>query len=122
MEWEHVTDHAVRLPFHKTARFNGDKLVLLNAEAKAVLERAKEFRIEGNPYIFPNLLTRQGYTGRLWDIWQNIKKLTGLTDLVHYHMRGGYISLGEKAGIIVDQMSAVVGHASVKVTEQFYQT
>lgn len=109
--WEWVHNNALHLPDSKT----GEKVVPLNEPARYALSRIP--RIVGNPYIIAGkgrdpILS---YAKR----WRDLLAEAGIQDLRVHDLRRLYVSTSLSAGVPLDQIGQVVGHASIATTRGY---
>lgn len=109
--WEWVRENALHLPDSKT----GAKVVPLNEPARYALSRIP--RIVGNPYIVAGKGRSPilSYAKR----WRALLAEAGIQDLRVHDLRRLYVSTSLSAGVPLDQIGQVVGHASIQTTRGY---
>lgn len=110
-QWEWVKDGALHLPDSKT----GAKIVPLNRPAQDALTRIP--RIVGNPHIICG--RGRGHLIGVRKIWLQLLATAGVTDLRMHDLRRLYVSTSLSAGVPLDQIGQVVGHASIQTTRGY---
>jgi integrase len=108
-EW--VRDGALHLPDSKT----GAKVVPLNEPARAALARIP--RIVGNPHIICGR-SRGPLVGH-FKLWQQLLAAAGVSDLRVHDLRRLFASVSLSAGVQLDQVGQVLGHASITTTRGY---
>lgn len=109
--WEWVRDGALHLPDSKT----GAKQVPLNEPAREALARIP--RIVGNPHIICGRL--RGPLIGTGKPWRALLVQAGIQDLRIHDLRRLYVSTSLSAGVPLDQIGQVVGHASIATTRGY---
>jgi integrase len=109
--WEWLQVDAIHLPDSKT----GAKTIPLNQPAREALARIP--RIVGNPYIIAG-------QGRCQIVspakrWRALLDAAGIADLRIHDLRRLYVSTSLSAGVPLDQIGQVVGHASIATTRGY---
>lgn len=110
-KWEWVKDGALHLPDSKT----GEKVVPLNEPAREAL--AKIPRIVGNPYIICG--RGRGHFVSPRKRWLQLLAAAGIENLRMHDLRRLFVSTSLSAGIPLDQIGQVVGHASITTTRGY---
>jgi integrase len=108
-EW--VRDGALHLPDSKT----GEKVVPLNEPAREALARLP--RIVGNPYLICGR-SRGPLVGH-FKLWRQLLEAAQVTDLRIHDLRRLYASVSLSAGVQLDQVGQVLGHASITTTRGY---
>jgi len=109
--WEWARDGVLQLPDSKT----GEKTVPLNEPAREALARIP--RIVGNPHIICGRMRGPLIgTGKLW---RELLSQAGIEDLRIHDLRRLYVSTSLSAGVPLDQIGQVVGHASIATTRGY---
>jgi integrase len=108
-EW--VRDGALHLPDSKT----GAKVVPLNEPARAALARIP--RIVGNPYVICG--RHRGPLVGHFKLWQQLLATAGVSDLRVHDLRRLFASVSLSAGVQLDQVGQVLGHASITTTRGY---
>lgn len=108
-EW--VRDGALHLPDSKT----GAKVIPLNEPAREALARIP--RIVGNPYIIVG--KGRGPIVAPAKRWHELLERAGIEDLRLHDLRRLYVSTSLSAGVPLDQIGQVVGHASIATTRGY---
>jgi integrase len=109
--WEYFRDGALHLPDSKT----GAKVIPLNEPAREALARIP--RIVGNPYIIAGKGRRPIVAPQ--KRWRDLLASAGIADLRIHDLRRLYVSTSLSAGIPLDQIGQVVGHASIATTRGY---
>lgn len=109
--WEWIKDGALHLPDSKT----GAKTIPLNQPAREALARIP--RIVGNPHIIcgRGRAPLQGH----FKHWRRLLASAGVTDIRIHDLRRLYVSTSLSAGVTLDQIGQVVGHASIATTRGY---
>jgi integrase len=90
-------------------------VVPLNRPAQQALSQIP--RIVGNPHIICGRLRGPLIgTGKLW---RELLSAAGITDLRLHDLRRLYVSTSLSAGVPLDQIGQVVGHASIATTRGY---
>lgn len=142
LRWEDVREdeRTIVLTRHKTYRKTGTKRVPLNDPAIEVLHRAKVWRREGNPFVFPSqahrniALVRSGkkpsptqLSGRMsegglkreWLALRKKAKLAGSDALRFHDLRHTYASVGVSNGVSLAVIGRNLGHKSTQTTARY---
>lgn len=106
-----VRDGALHLPDSKT----GAKVVPLNEPAREALARIP--RIVGNPYVICGR-GRDPLSG-YFKHWRQLLAEAEVTDLRLHDLRRLYASVSLSAGVQLDQVGQVLGHASITTTRGY---
>lgn len=109
--WEWVRDGALHLPDSKT----GAKVVPLNQPARDALARIP--RIVGNPHLIAG--RERGPLVGHFKHWRRLLAMAGIQDLRIHDLRRLYVSTSLSAGVPLDQIGQVVGHASIATTRGY---
>jgi integrase len=109
--WEWVRDGALHLPNSKT----GEKMVPLNEPAREAMARIP--RIVGNPHIICGRM--RGPLIGTSKLWRHLLATAGIQDLRIHDLRRLYVSTSLSAGVPLDQIGQVVGHASIATTRGY---
>lgn len=109
--WDWVRDGGLHLPDSKT----GAKVVPLNEPARQVLARMP--RIVGNPHIICG--TGRGPLKGHFKHWRRLLQLAEIEDLRIHDLRRFFVSVSLSAGVPLDQIGQVVGHASIVTTRGY---
>lgn len=109
--WEWVADGRLELPDSKT----GAKQIPLNAPAREALARIP--RIVGNPHIIAG--RGRGALASPQKRWRELIAAAGIADLRMHDLRRLYVSTSLSAGVPLDQIGQVVGHASISTTRGY---
>lgn len=108
-EW--VRDGALHLPDSKT----GAKAVPLNEPAREALARIP--RIVGNPYVICG--RERGPLVGHFKHWRRLLQQAEIADLRIHDLRRLYASVSLSAGVQLDQVGQVLGHASITTTRGY---
>lgn len=106
-----IRDGGLHLPDSKT----GAKTVPLNEPAREALSRIP--RIVGNPHIICG--RERGPLVGHFKHWRRLLAIAGITDLRIHDLRRLYVSTSLSAGVPLDQIGQVVGHASIATTRGY---
>jgi len=94
----------------------GAKTIYLNAAAQRLLSRLP--RLEGNQYVIPG--EREGkHLVNAQKPWRKIRELGGLADLRLHDLRHSFASVGAGAGVGLQIIGALLGHAQVATTARY---
>lgn len=113
LRWEWIKPPRIFLPDSKT----GAKVILLNAPARAVLERIGQGTQVREGLVFPN------HTGiRPFAIqahWTELRARAGLRDMRLHDLRHSFASVAIREGISLVQIGRLLGHALPETTERY---
>ena len=109
--WEWMTDGTLNLPDSKT----GAKSIPLNQPAREALARIP--RIVGNPHVIAG--TGRGPLQGHFKHWRRLLATADITNLHINDLRRLYVSTSLSAGVPLDQIGQVVGHASIATTRGY---
>lgn len=114
LQWEHVDlpNQMLRLPDSKT----GAKTILLNAPAKALLEKLDH--VEGNPYVIAGNLAGKHLVG-LQKIWERVRTAANLQDVRLHDLRHSYASMAVGAGYSLSITGKLLGHTQAATTQRY---
>lgn len=142
VRWDEVDEGngVIVLREHKTSIQTGALTKALNQEAREVLARAKAWRRDGNPHVFPSqthkniALVKSGKAPRIEDLhghasegglkraWTAIRKEAGLKDKANFRfhdIRHHHVTEGINSGVDPLTMSRTVGHKSPATTARY---
>jgi len=109
-----VRERVLRLPDSKT----GAKVIPLAPAALAVIEKQREHREEGSPYVLAG-----GAAGKpiidLEKPWQRIRAIAGLPDVRLHDLRHTFASHGVMGGMSLPLIGRVLGHRSTQTTARY---
>lgn len=111
-EWIDFDRKCLRLPTSKT----GAKIVHLNAPALEIL--ASIPRVEGNPHVIVGRKTGEHLTD-MTKAWFRIRKLAKLDGLRLHDLRHSFASAGAAAGLPLQMIGKMLGHAQIQTTERY---
>lgn len=106
------------VPDHKASRKRGTAYYALSAPTIRLLKSLP--RIEGNPYVFPSTVTQGGHFVAIDETWNRIRTAAGLPDMRIHDLRRTHSTHAANLGVEILSTSKMLGHSSVKVTEQVY--
>lgn len=109
--WEWIRDGALHLPDSKT----GAKTVPLNEPAREALARIP--RVVGNPHVIAGAV--RGPLKGHFKHWRRLLRTAGIENLRIHDLRRLYVSTSLSAGVPLDQIGQVVGHASIATTRGY---
>jgi integrase len=92
--------------------------VYLTAPAMQVLDQREAAR-NGSPFVFANDSAR-GHITDAKHAWARIRKRAGIGDVRIHDLRRTLATAMLNAGTDMKVVSAVMGHASMRITEQHY--
>jgi integrase len=117
--WEDVSinDRTMVLAETKNGK---SRVVYLNPLSLAEIEKLKDFRKPGNPYLFPGS-SEGGPLRSVRRTFDHALKLSGLegTDVVIHTLRHTHASLLANLGESLETIKVSLGHSSVKMTERY---
>jgi integrase len=107
---------------HKTFKRTGKpKAFFLTPLVIDILDRADALhtmRAVEFEFVFPRR-SRQKASNWLAKTWRSVRKRTGL-DIELRQFRSGYINVADDAGMTLDQIAGITGHASVRTVKRHY--
>jgi integrase len=107
---------------HKTFKRTGrPKVFFLTPLVLDILDRAEALqavRAVESEFVFPRR-SKQRASNWLEKTWRSIRRRTGL-DIELRQFRSGYINVADDAGMNLDQIAAITGHASVQTVKRHY--
>lgn len=112
LRWDHVKDNCIELPDAK----NGERLVPLGPEARAVL--AKLPRIDDNPWVIPGKRPGTHLTD-LQRPWRRIRERADLHDVRIHDLRHSYASRALALGESLTMIGKLLGHTQVQTTARY---
>jgi integrase len=118
-KWEDVSadSRTMLLPDTKNGK---SRVVYLNPLSLGEIEKLKDFRKPGNPYLFPGSSDDKPL-GTVRKTFEHALKLAGLqgTDVVIHTLRHTHASLLANLGESLETIKVSLGHSSVKMTERY---
>ena len=109
-----LRSRALRLADSKT----GQKVVLLNAPAIAVLEEAFSLGSAKREFVFENAHADGPYAG-LPKVWERIRVIGEFQGLRMHDLRHSFASLGVVSGTPLAVVGALLGHADSSTTQRY---
>ncbi len=121
---------------HKNKRRDNGKpreIVITDAVA-GILEKAKGWKLEGNPYVFPaqyhrsasfkykkipSVETATGPYGGLTRLWRKVRKLAGVEDKRFHDLRHSVGALAMSGGLSLQETGKLLGHRNAAATERY---
>ena len=107
---------------HKTFKRTGKpKVFFLTPLVLDILDRAEALhavRAVESEFVFPRR-TGQRASNWLAKTWRSIRRRTGL-DIELRQFRSGYINVADDAGMTLDQIAGITGHASIRTVKRHY--
>ena len=123
----------------KTRKKTGGRVITLpiHPELREALNRAQEWRIEGNPYVLPNVADRykRNHSGVQKDVMKIIRIALGIETTDHeenggkrakaanlyslHSFRHTFVSFCANAGVPLAVVAAIVGHGSPAMTKHY---
>jgi integrase len=114
LRWEHVDFEraCLRLPDSKT----GAKVVYLSAPARALLQDLP--RMAENPRVIPGMRAESA-SAAIDNVWPNVRKAAGLTDVRLHDLRHSFASVGAAGGLSLPIIGALLGHKHAATTARY---
>lgn len=114
LRWEHVDLERglLLLPDSKTGR----KVIVLSAQARAVLEQLPRQR--GNPYVICGAKPGRRLVN-LQKPWRRIRARSGLEDVRLHDLRHTFASLAARQGGSLPMIGALLGHTQSQTTQRY---
>jgi integrase len=109
-----IASRALRLADSKT----GQKILLLNAPAMAVLEQAMSLGSPKREFVFENGDADGPYAG-LPKIWERIRRSGEFGGLRMHDLRHSFASLGVVSGAPLAVVGALLGHSDSATTQRY---
>jgi len=113
LRWEWIKPPRIFLPDSKT----GAKVILLNASARAVLERVGQGTSEREGLVFPNSAGTAPMN--IQPQWIALRARAGLRDVRLHDLRHSFASVAIREGISLVQIGRLLGHALPETTERY---
>lgn len=113
LRWEWIKPPRIFLPDSKT----GAKVILLNAPARAVLERVGQGTSEREGLVFPNSAGTAPMN--IQPHWIALRARAGLRDMRLHDLRHSFASVAIREGISLVQIGRLLGHALPETTERY---
>lgn len=113
LRWEWIKPPRIFLPDSKT----GAKVILLNAPARAVLERVGQGTQVREGLVFPNHTGIKPFA--IQAHWTELRARAGLRDLRLHDLRHSFASVAIREGISLVQIGRMLGHALPETTERY---
>jgi integrase len=108
---------------HKTFKRTGKpKVFFLTPLVLDILDRADalhRMRAVESEFVFPRRNQQQKASNWSAATWRSIRKHTGL-EIELGQFRSGYINVADDAGMTLDQIAGITGHASIRTVKRHY--
>lgn len=120
MEWTEL-DFSTRLWIIPAGKYKAKRphVVPLSALALKILERRRQSRRAGIPYVFPGR-GQTGYYSDPKEAWGRVLKAAGITDLRLHDLRRSLGAWQQADGASLRTIQQTMGHSTAEVTAKFY--
>lgn len=120
MRWDHIEaapeNHAVwSIPRTKSGK---KQIVHLSGDAVAVLEKQRQRREAGNPFVFPGR-DKDTSLRTVQQTWTRAIKRAGLKDIRLHDLRHTFASHAVSNGVPLFVVSKLLGHSSVHMSQRY---
>ena len=112
LQWSEVKRDTLRLADSKT----GPRTVHLSADARAVIDRQRQGH---SPFVFPSPVNPGKPLGQNLALWNQVRKLAGLSDVRLHDMRHTYASQAVMTGIPLPVVARLLGHSQARMTMRY---
>ena len=95
----------------------GPRTVLLNAEARAILDR--RMRQTASPWVFPSLSDPSRSRAREPRLWDRVRREAGIEDVRLHDLRHTVASQAAMNGVPLPVVARLLGHSNVRMTMRY---